>query len=68
MQHGQWEVSQFLRPTGAVVFASWAGTAPGPWEPAGLAVGALCPPEPPPVTPLWRRMVGRGRIDWLLGR
>jgi hypothetical protein len=67
MDEGHWDVRQFLRPTGAVVFASWAGTTTTSWQPVGAAL-AVHPGEPAPVTPLWRRLVSRGRIDWLLGR
>jgi hypothetical protein len=67
MEQGRWELGTFLRPTGAVVFASW-GDAPGPYLEGAPAMVALGAPVPVLRTPAWRLPWVRFGMNWLLGR
>jgi hypothetical protein len=67
MNEGHWELGHLLRPSGAVVFASWAGVA-APSVPADFVPPLMLSVEQATPGPLWRRLVGPGAVNWLLGR
>jgi hypothetical protein len=66
MNERHWELGHLLRPSGAVVFASWAGATPA--VPAGYVPHSMLSAAQAAPGPLWRRLVGPGAVNWLLGR